>query len=74
MNRNEIGNYIVDSLSKVATLKKQEFTLQNRINTFVIDDVLPENIALEIYNNFPSNQAMLALLGLRGLMYNEAQR
>ena len=46
MNRNEIGNYIVDSLSKVATLKKQEFTLQNRINTFVIDDVLPENIGL----------------------------
>ena len=73
MNRNEIGNYIVDSLSKVATLKKQEFTLQNRINTFVIDDVLPENIALEIYNNFPSNQAMLLKKRLREHKYIAAQ-
>ena len=73
MNRIEIANHIVSNISKVAYLKKQEFATQNRINTFVIDDILPENLALQIYNNFPNKQGMLLKKSLREYKYVAAQ-
>jgi Rps23 Pro-64 3,4-dihydroxylase Tpa1-like proline 4-hydroxylase len=55
-------------LKRLETEKKrmqQEFAAKNRINTCFIDDVLPEEIAQDIYNAFPSAEEMAIHKSLR---------
>lgn len=55
MNRIEIGNLIFQQLEKnKAQLKKQFLASKNKIGYFFIDDLLPEELAKKIYNNFPN--------------------
>jgi Rps23 Pro-64 3,4-dihydroxylase Tpa1-like proline 4-hydroxylase len=55
MNRVEIANYIYEQLeTKKEALKAQFLKSKESIGYFFIDDLLPPELALEIYNKFPS--------------------
>lgn len=55
MNRIEIGNLICKELNKnKEQLKKQFLASKNKIGYFFIDDLLPEELAKKVYQNFPN--------------------
>lgn len=54
INRKEIALLISEKLSKEKdSLKKQYQKSKNKIGYFFLDDLLPEDLVKEIYNNFP---------------------
>jgi Rps23 Pro-64 3,4-dihydroxylase Tpa1-like proline 4-hydroxylase len=61
--------YLADLILEKLSAHKDELFLQfNReglINSCVIDNLLPDNIALEIYNTFPSPEDMVGYRSLR---------
>lgn len=56
--RKKLADLIVDKLESEKDWLHKEFTQQGRINSCYIDNILPENIAEEIYNAFPSAEEM----------------
>lgn len=73
INRTEIANYIVAKLEQVASEKQKEFHQTGRIRSFMVDDVLPESLPLEIYNAFPKKEAMTKRNDLREYKYITSQ-
>lgn len=65
MNRKEYADLILKKLEQSKEAYKKEFNLEGRINSCIIDDLLPEDIAKEIYDVFPSPEEMTAYKSLR---------
>ncbi len=62
------GDYAKLILKRVEPLKdslKKEFFMPGRIPSFAVDDLLPEEIAREIYRHFPSLDAMIYKKSIR---------
>jgi len=56
--REYLADLILPRLAEEKDKLKGEFAQKGRINTCFIDDLLPENIAKDIYNAFPSPEEM----------------
>lgn len=56
--RQQLADLIIQRLVQEQKKLQKEFALPGRINSCVIDDVLPESIAKEIYEAFPSPEEM----------------
>jgi len=56
--REYLADLILPKLAADKQKMKEEFAVKGRINTCYIDDLLPENIARDIYNAFPSPEEM----------------
>jgi len=56
--RLELADLILERIKKDKELFKKEFQNSSQINSCVIDDLLPEHIALEIYKAFPEPNKM----------------
>ncbi len=65
MKRNEYADLIVKKLAEKKEEYKKEFNLPDRINSCVIDDLLPEDVAKEIYDAFPTPEEMTTYKSLR---------
>ena len=57
-DRKALATLILDKLTLAHDALKKEFSTQGRINSCCIDNLLPEEIALEIYQAFPSPEQM----------------
>ena len=54
-HRNDIAALILERLQQEkATLKKQFFDSKNQIGFFYVDNLLPDDLAKKIFNNFPN--------------------
>lgn len=56
--RTELADIILSKLKSEKERLKKEFQDPLQINSCIIDDLLPENIALEIFNSFPEPSKM----------------
>lgn len=65
MKRKEYADLIVKKLQERKEDYKREFNLPNRINSCVIDNLLPTELAKEIYDAFPSPEEMTTYKSLR---------
>jgi Rps23 Pro-64 3,4-dihydroxylase Tpa1-like proline 4-hydroxylase len=57
-NREYLADLILEKLSSGKAGYKSQFEEPNRINSCIIENLLPENIALDIYKAFPSPEEM----------------
>jgi Rps23 Pro-64 3,4-dihydroxylase Tpa1-like proline 4-hydroxylase len=57
-NRTQLADLIAGRLEQEKDTLRQEFGKPGRINSCYIDNLLPESIALEIYNAYPSPEEM----------------
>lgn len=74
MNRNEYATLIFQSLAKNKEQLKTQFTsAKNQIGYFFIDDLLPEELALELYDSFPRASEMVLKKSIREDKYIAAQ-
>jgi Rps23 Pro-64 3,4-dihydroxylase Tpa1-like proline 4-hydroxylase len=74
MNKSDLALLIFEKISLNKTnLKKQFDASKYAIGYFFLDDLLPNEIALEIYNAFPSPEAMVLKKSLRENKYVAAQ-
>lgn len=74
MNRSEIVNLICDKLVKNrAVLKAQFLESKDTIGYFFIDDVLPEEFALNIHRKFPSTEEAVKKKNLREFKFTAYQ-
>lgn len=53
MNREQLANLILNKLKCNQELLQHEINIPNRIKSAVIDNLLPEEIAINIYSSFP---------------------
>jgi hypothetical protein len=58
MNRSEIADLLCDSLEKNRIKINDEFTDPSRIGSFVIDNLLPDDLANRLYAAFPDTDSM----------------
>lgn len=65
MNRNEYAQLIYNKLSDEKKRLKKDFRTKNQIQSFALDDVLPEDLANEIYKAFPDPEDMAERKSLR---------
>lgn len=73
-NRNEIAAIILAKLeSNKAHLEKQFLSSKDKIGYFFIDDVLPQELALEIYNKFPNSDESVMRKSLREYKFTAFQ-
>lgn len=63
--REYLADLILPRLVAEKQKMKKEFSVKGRINTCFIDNLLPENIARDIYNAFPSPEEMAIHKSLR---------
>lgn len=63
--REYLADLILSRLAAEKERMKEEFSVKGRINTCFIDNLLPENIARDIYNAFPSPEEMAIHKSLR---------
>ena len=74
MNRKEIAALLVDRITEEQHyLKKQYQESQDKIGYFIIDSLLPEDLALEIFSAFPKAETMKLRKSLREHKYIAAQ-
>lgn len=74
MNRKQIADLIFERiLSKKEALKTQFKAFKNTIGFFYIDELLPKDLALEIYNMFPKPSETKKRESLRELKYTAFQ-
>ncbi|MEE9408960.1 MAG: 2OG-Fe(II) oxygenase [Polaribacter sp.] len=72
--RKEIATLILTNLeSNNAVLKKQFAAHKNEIGFFYLDDLLPNNLALEIHNNFPKTKDTVQRKSIREKKYTAFQ-
>lgn len=65
MQRKELARLIYQKLDAQKEELKKAFALPGRINSCYVDDLLPEDIALKIYQAFPSPEQMAAHKSIR---------
>lgn len=65
INRTYLANIILEKLSINKHELSKEFSKKRQINSCYIDDLLPEDIAKEIYDAFPSPEEMATHKSLR---------
>lgn len=65
LNRNNLAELIYKKLDQQKESLKSEFSKKGQINSCYIDDLLPEEIAKEIYDAFPSPEEMATHKSLR---------
>lgn len=63
--RKNIADLILEKLSANKNSYRNEFLQEGRINSCIIDDLLPQEIATKIYNAFPSPEEMKTYKSLR---------
>jgi Rps23 Pro-64 3,4-dihydroxylase Tpa1-like proline 4-hydroxylase len=56
--RFELANLIIERITKDKELLKDQFHNSSQINSCIIDDLLPDSIALEIFKSFPEASQM----------------
>ena len=59
MDRNDISALIVTRLERELELMRTAFQAQGRIGSAFVDDVLPDDLAREIYDRFPDTDRMM---------------
>lgn len=64
-NRSFLASLILERLESEVSRLEKEFSQPNRINSCIIDDLLPEEIAKNIYDKFPSPEEMAMHKSLR---------
>jgi Rps23 Pro-64 3,4-dihydroxylase Tpa1-like proline 4-hydroxylase len=69
MNRCDLANYIVQCLQGNKERLYNEFFTPERINSCVLDDVLPSDIAEAIYQAFPLEEKLVLKKSLREFKY-----
>lgn len=73
-NRNDIALLIEENLtSNKASLKQQFLESKSAIGFFYLDDLLPKELALEIYENFPKTSETKKRNSLRELKFTAFQ-
>ena len=65
MNRVELANRILKRLEPMKQQLKTDFSISKRINTFCLDDLLEEDLALRFYNSFPEPDQMMQKKSLK---------
>lgn len=65
LNRKNIADLIVEKLHNNREILKKDFSIKGRINSCFIDDLLPTEIAKDIYDAFPSPEEMAIHKSLR---------
>lgn len=65
INREYLADLILSKLISQKDDLKNEFNKLGRINSCFIDDLLPEDVAIKIYNAFPSPEEMTTYKSLR---------
>ena len=65
MKRDYLANLILENLIAKKEILNYEFNQNGRINSCFIDDLLPEDIAIELYEAFPSPEEMAIHKSLR---------
>ncbi|HEY9798249.1 MAG TPA: 2OG-Fe(II) oxygenase, partial [Leptolyngbyaceae cyanobacterium] len=73
MNRHEYADKIFQNISSCKASLKKDFFSEDKIHTFIVDDLLSEAEAQEIYNAFPTKEEMVPATSLRGHKYVAAQ-
>jgi Rps23 Pro-64 3,4-dihydroxylase Tpa1-like proline 4-hydroxylase len=74
VNRNQLADLILSKIEKnIDTLVKQFQYSKHEIGFFYLDDLLPEDIALKIFNFFPKPVDMVLKKSLRENKYVAAQ-
>ncbi len=74
MKRTEIADHMLARLeSEKLAIKQGYLDTKNSIGYFIVDDLLPEQIALDIYKAFPAAAAMNLNKSLREYKYIAAQ-
>ena len=69
MNRCDLSNYIEQRLQDNKERLHREFFTRERINSCVLDDVLPSDIAEDIYQAFPPEEELVLKKSLREFKY-----
>lgn len=65
LNRNQLADLILDRLYSNKVNLRSEFIKKGQINSCYIDDLLPSEIAMQIYEAFPSAEEMAIHKSLR---------
>ena len=73
MNRREYASLIVQRIRSDQEALRQEFFGEDRIKSFVVDQLLPQDLALEIYKAFPRKEEMVFKHDLRERKYVAVQ-
>ncbi len=74
MNRTELADIILHKIESVQDKIRSDYAQsRSRIGHFFIDDLLPEDLALEIYRAFPDPNTMRMRKSLREFKYIAAQ-
>ena len=74
MNRKELAYLICDQLTKNRVVLKNQFLKSKAtIGYFFIDDLLPEELALEIHNKFPTTDKAVRKKNLREFKFTAYQ-
>jgi len=73
MNRYEYADKIFQKISSCKASLQRDFFSEDKIHAFIVDDLLSEAEAQEIYNAFPTKEEMVPATSLRGHKYVAAQ-
>jgi Rps23 Pro-64 3,4-dihydroxylase Tpa1-like proline 4-hydroxylase len=65
MKRKSLAESIVKRIEPSKDIFRQEFSLSGRIPSFIVDDLLPQDEAREIYEAFPAKDRMVFKKSLR---------
>ncbi len=68
-SRSELASHIVKALAERHEAAQREFRQPGRIPSFILDDLLPADVALMIYQAFPSTDALVLKKTLGQLKY-----
>ena len=73
MNRNEYAVLISKKLEENKEILRKEFSQPGRVQSCILDDLLPENEATQIFERFPDKNTMMVRKSLREHKYVAAQ-
>ena len=74
MNRKDLSDLIFSKIEKNQDILSKQFEdSKNKIGFFYIDDLLPEEIAIQIHENFPKSSEMVLKKSIRENKYIAAQ-
>jgi Rps23 Pro-64 3,4-dihydroxylase Tpa1-like proline 4-hydroxylase len=73
MNRQEYADKIFQRISSCKASLQRDFFGSDKINNFIVDNLLSEDEAREIYNAFPRKEEMVPANSLRGCKYIAVQ-
>ena len=73
MNRKRYAELIVETMRSSQSIFREEFFQEGRIKSFIVDNLLPDDLAHEIYNAFPNKKEMVFKNDFRERKYVAAQ-